>query len=181
MKRSVMVFLMVLGMLLATVGLAFAQSVGSSSGEAPAATEPEAPVELPTLTILNSLGERVPVQVEIADTPAERQQGLMGREALAEDAGMLFVFEQEQPLSFWMKDTLIPLSIAYIDGSGTIVDIQDMQPLDETSHPSAAPAMYALEVNQGFFGEWGVTVGDMVELPGQSEVPIETPEEATSE
>jgi len=169
MKRSVMVFLMVLGMLLATVSLAFAQSVGSSSvEEAPAATEPEAPVELPTLTILNSLGERVPVQVEIADTPDERQQGLMGREALAEDAGMLFIFDQEQPLSFWMKDTLIPLSIAYIDGSGTIVDIQDMQPLDETLHPSATPARYALEVNQGFFGERGVTVGDTVELPGQS-------------
>jgi uncharacterized protein len=169
MKRSVMVFLMTLGMLLATVGLAFAQSVGSSSlEEAPAATELEAPVELPTLTILNSLGERVPVQVEIADTPDEWQQGLMGREALAADAGMLFIFDQEQPLSFTMKDTLIPLSIAYIDGSGTIVDIQDMQPLDETLYPSATPARYALEVNQGFFGERGVTVGDTVELPGQS-------------
>src|SRR5215203_7432784 len=105
----------------------------------------------------------------------------MVREALAEDAGMLFIFDQEQPLSFWMKDTLIPLSIAYIDGSGTIVDIQDMQPLDETLHPSATPARYALEVNQGFFGERGVTVGDTVELPGQSEAPVETPEEATSE
>lgn len=120
---------------------------------------------LPTLTIINSLGERVPVQVEIADTAVEWQTGLMGRTVLAEDAGMLFVFDQEQLLSFWMKDTLIPLSIAFIDSQGRILDIQDMQPLDETSHPSAAPAQYALEVNQGFFGERGIMVGDAVELP----------------
>jgi uncharacterized membrane protein (UPF0127 family) len=78
---------------------------------------------------------------------------------------MLFVYDHEQVLSFWMKDTLIPLSIAYIDVEGRIVDIQDMQPLDETSHPSAKPAQYALEVNQGFFEGRGVMVGDMVELP----------------
>ena len=126
--------------------------------------KPETTV-LPTLTIINSIGERVPVQVEIADTAVEWQKGLMGRTALAEDAGMLFVFDQEQPLSFWMKDTLVPLSIAFIDSQGRIVDIQDMQPLDETSLPSAAPAQYALEVNQGFFGERGIMVGDAVELP----------------
>ena len=128
------------------------------------ATAPEV-TTLPTLTINTSLGERVPVQVDIADTLSEWQTGLTGRTALAEDAGMLFVFDQEQPLSFWMKDTLIPLSIAFIDSQGRIIDIQDMQPLDETSHPSAAPAQYALEVNQGFFGERGIMVGDTVELP----------------
>ena len=78
---------------------------------------------------------------------------------------MLFVFEQEQILAFWMKDTLIPLSIAYIDAEGRIVDIQDMQPLDETDHLSAEPAQYALEVNQDFFERRGVMVGDVVELP----------------
>ena len=78
---------------------------------------------------------------------------------------MLFVYDQEQVLSSWMKDTLIPLSIAYIDVQGRIVDIQDMHPLDETIHPSAEPAQYALEVNQGFFEGRGVMVGDMVELP----------------
>src|SRR4028118_1473787 len=128
------------------------------------ATEPEITI-LPTVTIINSLGEMVPVQVEIADTAAEWQTGLMGRTALAQDAGMLFVFDQEQLLSFWMKDTLIPLSIAFIDSQGRIVDIQDMQPLDETSHQSAVPAQYALEVNQGFFGERGIMIGDTVELP----------------
>ena len=85
---------------------------------------------------------------------------------------MLFVFEGEQTLSFWMRDTLIPLSIAYIDAEGRIVDIQGMQPLDEAPphYVSAEPAQYALEVNQGFFEEWGVDVGDTVELPVQAEV-----------
>jgi uncharacterized membrane protein (UPF0127 family) len=117
------------------------------------------------------MGERVPVGVEIADTDAERQTGLMGRSTLTEGAGMLFVFEGEQTLSFWMRDTLIPLSIAYIDAQGRIVDIQDMQPLDNVPlhYVSAEPAQYALEVNQGFFEERGVTVGDTVELPVQGE------------
>ncbi len=89
----------------------------------------------------------------------------MERTELGENSGMLFVYQEEQQRSFWMRDTLIPLSIAYIDADGRIVDIQDMQPLDETSHPSAEPAQYALEVNQGFFEEHGVQVGDRVELP----------------
>ena len=89
----------------------------------------------------------------------------MARTELAENAGMLFVFDREAPRSFWMRNTLIPLSIAYITADGRIVDIQDMQPLDETSHPSAEPAQYALEVNQGFFEERGVKVGDKAELP----------------
>ncbi len=118
-----------------------------------------------TVTIINSAGERVEVPVEVADTEDERQTGLMGRAALPEDAGMLFVFDSEQQLSFWMKDTLIPLSIAFMDSEGRIVDIQDMQPLDETPHLSAEPAQYALEVNQGFFAAWGIQVGDWVELP----------------
>lgn len=167
MKWPIIAAVLVLGILLATATLAFAQSTESStesSSEEASGTEPEASPSA-TLTIINSFGERVPVQVEIADTDAERQTGLMGRTALAEDAGMLFVFDQQRPLSFWMKDTLIPLSIAYIDEGGAIVDIQDMQPLDETPHPSAAPARYALEVNQGFFEARGVQLGDWVELP----------------
>jgi uncharacterized membrane protein (UPF0127 family) len=89
----------------------------------------------------------------------------MGRTELELHAGMLFVFGRERDLSFWMRNTLIPLSIAYISADGRIVDIQDMEPLDETSHPSAEPAKYALEVNQGFFAERGVEVGDEVEIP----------------
>jgi uncharacterized membrane protein (UPF0127 family) len=122
----------------------------------------------PTVIITNSEGERVAVEVEIADNDAERQRGLMERTALAENAGMLFVFEREKPLAFWMKNTLIPLSVAYIDSNGRIVDIQDMEPLDETTHPSAEPARYALEVNQGFFAERGIEVGNEMEIPDLS-------------
>jgi len=115
------------------------------------------------LNIIKADGEKVTLEVELAQTDQQQQRGLMERTELGKNRGMLFVFDQEQPLSFWMKNTLIPLSIAYIDESGTIVDIQDMQPLDETSHPSAGPAKYALEVNQGFFRENGINVGDRME------------------
>ncbi|HEX2108785.1 MAG TPA: DUF192 domain-containing protein [Rubrobacteraceae bacterium] len=183
-----MLAVLTLGALLVAATSALAQSEVPPGLGTPAATQPQAS-QLPVSTIVNSLGERIPVQVEIADTAAERQTGLSGRPTLAEDAGMLFVFDQEQPLSFWMKDTLIPLSIAYISTEGRIVDIQDMQPLDETPHPSAEPAQYALEVNQGFFAERGVAVGDMVELPGQgmgesmdpTEVPVTTPGDTVSD
>jgi uncharacterized protein len=124
-----------------------------------------APDESTTLAITSSDGTRTEVQVEIADERAEQQRGLMERTELAENAGMLFVFDRDAPRSFWMRNTLIPLSIAYIASDGRIVDIQDMQPLDETSHPSAEPAQYALEVNQGFFAERGIKVGNVVEIP----------------
>src|SRR5215203_5744197 len=189
MKWRLIPIMLVMVVLLAAATPAFAQTE-QTPGEIPAATGTDTPqpetsqvetAQLPVLTIVNSSGERVPIQVEIADTPEERQTGLMGRSALAEEAGMLFVFDHELILWFWMKDTLIPLSIAYIDAEGRIVDIQDMQPLDETIHPSAEPARYALEVNQGFFEGRGVAVGDVVELPslqgegGEGEVPAEAP------
>jgi uncharacterized membrane protein (UPF0127 family) len=92
----------------------------------------------------------------------------MDRTTLGENRGMLFVYPEERELSFWMKNTLIPLSIAYIDSKRRVVDIQDMKPLDDEppSYVSADPAQYALEVNRGFFKKRGVKVGDRVELPG---------------
>ncbi len=133
--------------------------------EARANAQPELPAV--TLVIRTSAGEAVEVRAEVADERAERQTGLMGRTELAPDAGMLFVFGRERDLSFWMRNTLIPLSIAYIAADGRIVDIQDMEPLDDEppSYASAEPAKYALEVNQGFFAERGVEVGDTVEIP----------------
>ena len=128
-------------------------------------TVASAPDESTTITIVGANGERTEVEVEIADDTAEQRRGLMERTELAENAGMLFVFDREEPRSFWMRNTLVPLSIAYIASDGRIVDIQDMQPLDETSHPSAEPAQYALEVNQGFFAERGIEVGNVVEIP----------------
>src|SRR5919202_3654913 len=141
--------------ILATVLLSLAAQAQEQQQSAPGAT----------VSITNTAGQRVDIPVEIADTPAEQETGLMGRSALAPNAGMLFVFGQDQPLSFWMKDTLIPLSIAFMDSQGRIVDIQDMQPLDQTPHDSAAPAKYALEVNQGFFAAQGIQVGDQAVLP----------------
>jgi uncharacterized membrane protein (UPF0127 family) len=124
-----------------------------------------APDESTTIAITGTNGERTEVEVEVADDATEQRRGLMERTELAENAGMLFVFDREGPRSFWMRNTLIPLSIAYIASDGRIVDIQDMQPLDETSHPSAEPAQYALEVNQGFFAERGIEVGNVAEIP----------------
>ena len=123
--------------------------------------------ETPPL-VLNTGDTSVRVSIEIADSTNEMARGLMGRTALAQDAGMLFVYPEERELSFWMRNTLIPLSIAYMDSRGRIVDIQDMRPLDdeEPHYTSAEPAQYALEVNRGFFDERGVEVGDRAELPG---------------
>jgi uncharacterized membrane protein (UPF0127 family) len=140
-----------------------------SAAETPVKVAPETKgkdkgkTNLLALNIIKADGEKVTLEVELAETDRQKERGLMERTELGENRGMLFVFDQEQTLSFWMKNTLIPLSIAYIDESGTIVDVQDMQPLDETPHPSAEPAKYALEVNQGFFEENGINVGDRME------------------
>lgn len=102
------------------------------------------------------------IRVEVAKTPAERATGLMGRRHLEKEGGMLFIFEEEGYHSFWMKDTLIPLSIAFIDREGRIVKITDMKPMTLTSHPPPQPILYALEMNQGWFSKNGIRVGDVV-------------------
>jgi len=106
----------------------------------------------------------IPITVEIADDPVTRSRGLMGRDFLPQDHGMLFVYSEEQVLSFWMRNTRIPLDIAFIDGNGVIVDIQGMEPHDEESRFSRQPAMYALEMSRGWFDEHEVKVGDRVEF-----------------
>jgi uncharacterized membrane protein (UPF0127 family) len=105
------------------------------------------------------------IKVEVVRTDEEKAKGLMFREKLGENEGMLFVFEREENLSFWMKNTRIPLSIAFIARNGKIVDIQDMEPFDLRSHVSARPAQSALEVNQGWFKKNGIEVGDSIHLP----------------
>jgi len=111
------------------------------------------------------------VRSELARTPEEREEGLMFRETLEEGRGMLFVFPDSQIRSFWMRNTLIPLDIAYLDESLRIVDIQAMDPQTDDAHPSARPAMFALEVPQGWFGKMGIEVGDQAQVvfgPGQA-------------
>ena len=102
------------------------------------------------------------VNAEVADTPKERAVGLMGRVSLLPDSGMLFVYPDQQSRSFWMKNTPIPLSIAFIDSLGRIVHMTDMKPLTEEPVPSVHPAMYALEMNQGWFTEHGVMIGQTI-------------------
>jgi uncharacterized protein len=102
------------------------------------------------------------IWVEVAQTPVERGYGLMGRKHLGKDEGMLFIFETEDYHGFWMKDTLIPLSIAFIDKDGRIVWMTDMKPLTLDSHVPPRPILYALEMNKGWFSSHGVKAGDEV-------------------
>lgn len=101
--------------------------------------------------------------VEVADTFARRAQGLMHRESLAPDAGMLFLFEEVQPLSFWMKNTLIPLDMLFIAPDGRIINIHERtKPLDLGSYRSAEPAIAVLEINGGISAFLGIQAGDRV-------------------
>jgi uncharacterized membrane protein (UPF0127 family) len=102
------------------------------------------------------------IQAEVAATAAERAKGLMGRKHLGKDDGMLFIFESEAIHGFWMKNTLIALSIAFIDRDGKIVAITDMKPLTLNSHDPPRPILYALEMNQGWFAEHGIRVGEVI-------------------
>lgn len=105
------------------------------------------------------------LNVEVARTEAEKARGLMFRENLGNDEGMLFVYEEEERLSFWMKNTRIALSIAFIDKNGKIVDIQNLEPFSLKTHVSALPAQYALEMNKGWFQQNGIVAGDFVKIP----------------
>ena len=104
------------------------------------------------------------VHVEVADTPDEWERGLMGRQSLAPDSGMLFVFPGPETVAFWMKDTPLPLSIAFIDEQGQVLDVQDMAPETTTPHSSPAPYRFALEVSQGYFAPFGIGPGAHVTL-----------------
>jgi len=99
------------------------------------------------------------IQAEVAAAPAARAQGLMLRKSMAQGSGMLFLFDESAGHCMWMKNTLIPLSVAFIDERGEIVNIADMQPLDETSHCATRPVRYALEMNLGWFKKRGISPG----------------------
>ncbi|HVL56643.1 MAG TPA: DUF192 domain-containing protein [Burkholderiaceae bacterium] len=106
------------------------------------------------------------IRAEVADTPATRAIGLMLRERLGPNEGMLFVFQHKAPQCFWMKNTLIPLSIAFIDDDGRIANIADMQPHSEDSHCSAKPVRFALEMDQGWFARRGIAAGNQLSSAG---------------
>jgi uncharacterized membrane protein (UPF0127 family) len=111
-------------------------------------------------------GEKIAqIDIEIADTPAERTQGLMDRRYLPPNAGMLFIFDSPGPLSFWMKNTYIPLDIIFISEAKTIVSIaKNTTPLSEALIPSGEDAMYVVEVNAGFCDRYGIAAGDAIDF-----------------
>jgi uncharacterized membrane protein (UPF0127 family) len=143
--------------ILVALALLICTACGAASTGAPAAQPDTLPITI--------RGARLVAEV-VAD-PATRERGLMFRRDLPAGTGMLFVFPAEQPQGFWMRNTYVPLSIAYLDRDGRILNIADMQPLDESTHPSAGPAQFALEVPQGWFAEHQITPGDRaaVRLP----------------
>jgi len=131
------------------------------------AVTPLASKESCRIMIINTRGRQVPLAVEIADTEPLRTRGLMHRRQMDRERGMLFVFDRERNQNFWMKNTFIPLSIAYISSIGVINEIYDMKPLDTSvTYPSAMPARYALEVNQGWFRKNNIMKGCRIVLDG---------------
>ena len=147
---------------------------------------------LPVITFTTGRGAAVPLAVEIADDPNETSCGLMHRTELPENQGMIFVFAADSQTGFWMRNTLLPLSIAFVAADGRIVDIQDMEPVPASGHtpyqfpdgriyavadgqaappgstivtyPPRAPFRYAIEVNKGWFSRHGIAVGNRVDL-----------------
>ena len=102
------------------------------------------------------------IWAEVAKTPEERTIGLMGRKNLGKDEGMLFIFESEDYHGFWMKNTQIPLSIAFISKEGRIIGIRNMEPFTLESHMPTKPVLYALEMKKGWFSKNGIQVGDVI-------------------
>lgn len=117
-----------------------------------------------TLSITTASGKAVTLVAEIADTPQTREKGYMFRKNIPDGTGMLFVFESDRVLNFWMKNTPTPLSIAYIDYKGVIKDIFDMKPFDLKDITATGYVRYALEVPQGWFGRVGIKAGDKLSL-----------------
>lgn len=117
------------------------------------------------LTITKADGSTIPVTVEIAKNEEDRNHGFMNRKKIPDGTGMIFVFENDQILSFWMKNTPHPLSIAYIDSRGKIRDIFNMTPYNLSAIKSTCMVRYALEVPQGWYKENNIKPGDYINLP----------------
>lgn len=109
------------------------------------------------------------IEAEVAATDQNRQLGLMNRKAMPPQHGMLFVFNHENTHCMWMRNTLLPLSVAFMDAGGTIINIEDMQPQSEDNHCARRPARYALEMNLGWFAQRGIKPG--MKLTGIDKAP----------
>lgn len=148
------------------VAVAAASGCAPAEGESPGTSE-EAPrvtaadqVKRPPLDRAWVIFDSDTVVAEVARTAEERANGLMYRDEVPDGTGMLFIFEDSEIRSFWMANTYVPLDIAYMDAAYRIVDIVQMEPLVTDTYPSSAPAMFALEVRQGWFAAHGIVEGD---------------------
>ena len=117
------------------------------------------------LSITNLDGKTIPIRVELARSIREQSKGYMGRENIPEGTGMLFIFKRDEKLSFWMKNTPTPLSIAFINSNGEILEIRNMTPFSRKSVNSSEPVRYALEVPQGWFERNNIGKGCIIKLP----------------
>jgi uncharacterized membrane protein (UPF0127 family) len=158
-------------------GAAGRSASGSRSVTAPAQVAPSATVSqavagaLPAVTFRPQADDSVGMFVEIADTPDKQEYGLMNRTSMPDDRGMIFMFSREVAIPFWMKDTLIDLSIAFIDSNGVIVDIQEMK-VEPPGTPDklfpnyypAKPYQYAIEANAAWYSRHGIAVGDFADV-----------------
>lgn len=120
---------------------------------------PAAAQQLPVMELTAGF-HRIEAEVA-ADNPA-RMQGLMQRKSMPAQHGMLFVFAQDARHCMWMKNTFLPLSVAFLDAQGRILNVEEMQPQTENNHCAAQPARYALEMNAGWFGQRGIKAGDRI-------------------
>jgi uncharacterized protein len=132
---------------IAIIAIALLLSAGAACAQQP---------PLPTVRLAAGMHA---IRAEVANSMDARMQGLMFRNLMAANDGMLFVFEESTKHCMWMKNTLIPLSVAFIDEAGAIINIADMQPHSEQSHCAARPARYALEMNKGWFAQRGIKPG----------------------
>ena len=117
------------------------------------------PQDLPAITLNAGMHN---IRAAVAQTPDQRQTGLMFRREMAPHEGMLFVFDQASRQCFWMKNTLLPLAIAFLADDGTVVNIDEMKPQSLDSHCSSKPVRYVLEMNQGWFAKRGIKAGSKI-------------------
>jgi uncharacterized membrane protein (UPF0127 family) len=131
--------------------------------DTPSQTQPApgGPQSLPAVKM--KIGDRT-FNIEVARTSDQQAIGLMKRDSMPEDHGMIFTFDEERLLEFWMKDTRIPLDIMYLDANGKVVSVSTMQPYDLTSVSSQVPAKYAIELNAGMVKKLGIKAGDAIDV-----------------
>lgn len=154
-------------MVLAAVFMAFGVGCGGGGGGGGQTVSSPAGMPVIAVKIVNSAAAEFTFATEVATTTEQQATGLMNRESMEDDEAMLFVYAEERELAFWMKNTLIPLDMIFVDAQKRIVDInKNAEPLSLIPYISAAPAKYVLEVVGGLCDENGIGVGDLVVFAG---------------